>query len=63
MKIAIIGAGSVGTNLHHAFEFKGIKAELVDHFGTFLTKNKRNPCIYRKKAVTLHPNWEKRLLL
>ena len=29
MKIAIIGAGSVGTNLHHAFELKGIKAELV----------------------------------
>lgn len=29
MKIAIIGAGSVGSNLHHAFELKGIKAELV----------------------------------
>ena len=29
MKIVIIGAGSVGTNLHHAFESKGIKAELV----------------------------------
>ena len=29
MKIAIIGAGSVGTNLHHAFEQKGIHAELV----------------------------------
>ena len=29
MKIVIIGAGSVGTNLHHAFELKGIKAELV----------------------------------
>ena len=29
MKIAIIGAGSVGTNLHHAFELKGIKTELV----------------------------------
>ena len=29
MRIAIIGAGSVGTNLHHAFELKGIKAELV----------------------------------
>ena len=29
MKIAIIGAGSVGTNLHHAFEIKGIKTELV----------------------------------
>ena len=29
MKIAIIGAGSVGTNLHHAFELKGIRAELV----------------------------------
>lgn len=29
MKIVIIGAGSVGTNLHHAFEFKGIKTELV----------------------------------
>ena len=23
MKIVIIGAGSVGTNLHHAFELKG----------------------------------------
>ena len=29
MKIAIIGAGSVGTNLHHAFEIKGIRTELV----------------------------------
>lgn len=29
MKIAIIGAGSVGTNLHHAFECKGIRTELV----------------------------------
>ena len=29
MKIAIIGAGSVGTNLHHAFGLKGIKTELV----------------------------------
>ena len=29
MRIAIIGAGSVGTNLHHAFELKGIKVELV----------------------------------
>ena len=29
MRIAIIGAGSVGTNLHHAFEIKGIKTELV----------------------------------
>ena len=29
MKITIIGAGSVGTNLHHAFEIKGIKTELV----------------------------------
>ena len=29
MKIVIIGAGSVGTNLHHALELKGIKAELL----------------------------------
>ena len=29
MKIAIIGAGSVGTNLHHAFELKGVHTELV----------------------------------
>ena len=29
MRIAIIGAGSVGTNLHHAFELKGIRTELV----------------------------------
>lgn len=29
MKIVIIGAGSVGTNLHHAFELKGIRTELV----------------------------------
>ena len=29
MKIAIIGAGSVGMNLHHALEKKGIRAELV----------------------------------
>jgi predicted short-subunit dehydrogenase-like oxidoreductase (DUF2520 family) len=29
MRIAIIGAGSVGTNLHHAFALKGIKTELV----------------------------------
>ena len=29
MKIAIIGAGSVGSNIHHAFELKGIQTELV----------------------------------
>lgn len=29
MKIAIIGAGSVGTNLHHAFALKGVRTELV----------------------------------
>ena len=29
MKIAIIGAGSVGTNLHHAFELKGVRTELI----------------------------------
>lgn len=29
MKIAVIGAGNVGTNLHHAFGLKGIKTELV----------------------------------
>ena len=29
MKIAIIGAGSVGTNLHHAFLLKGVHTELV----------------------------------
>ena len=29
MKIAIIGAGSVGTNLHHALQRKGVRAELV----------------------------------
>jgi predicted short-subunit dehydrogenase-like oxidoreductase (DUF2520 family) len=29
MKIVIIGAGSVGTNLHHALAQKGIRAELV----------------------------------
>lgn len=29
MKIVIIGAGSVGSNLHHAFELKGIRTELV----------------------------------
>ena len=29
MRIAIIGAGSVGTNIHHAFEVKGIQTELV----------------------------------
>ena len=29
MRIVIIGAGSVGTNLHHAFKLKGIKTELV----------------------------------
>ena len=29
MKIVIIGAGSVGTNLHHALESKGIRAELI----------------------------------
>lgn len=29
MRLAIIGAGSVGTNLHHALELKGIRAELV----------------------------------
>jgi len=29
MRIAIIGAGNVGTNLHHAFALKGINAELI----------------------------------
>ena len=29
MKIVIIGAGSVGTNLHHGMELKGIRTELV----------------------------------
>ena len=29
MKIAIIGAGSVGTNLHYGLQLKGIRAELV----------------------------------
>ncbi|MBR1877505.1 MAG: DUF2520 domain-containing protein [Paludibacteraceae bacterium] len=29
MRIAIIGAGSVGTNLHHGFALKGIRTELV----------------------------------
>ena len=29
MRIVIIGAGSVGTNLHHALEIKGVRAELV----------------------------------
>ena len=29
MRIVIIGAGNVGTNLHHALELKGIKADLV----------------------------------
>jgi len=29
MRIAIIGAGSVGQNLFHGFELKGIRAELV----------------------------------
>ena len=29
MKIVIIGAGSVGTNIHHAFALKGIQTELV----------------------------------
>ncbi len=29
MRITIIGAGSVGTNLHHGFALKGIKTELV----------------------------------
>ena len=29
MRIAIIGAGSVGTNLHHGLQLKGIRAELV----------------------------------
>ena len=29
MKIVIIGAGSVGSNIYHAFELKGIQTELV----------------------------------
>lgn len=29
MRIAIIGAGSVGTNIHHAFELNGIRTELI----------------------------------
>ena len=29
MRIVILGAGSVGTNLHHGLQSKGIRAELV----------------------------------
>ena len=29
MKIAIVGAGSVGTNLHHGLALKGVRAELI----------------------------------
>ena len=29
MKIVILGAGSVGTNLHHGLSLNGIRAELV----------------------------------
>lgn len=42
MKIAIIGAGSVGTNLHHALELKGIKAALI-HARPLTADNSQNP--------------------
>jgi predicted short-subunit dehydrogenase-like oxidoreductase (DUF2520 family) len=48
MKIAIIGAGSVGTNLHHALELKGIRAELVH--ARPLTTNDQLPTTYLPQA-------------
>ena len=41
MKIVILGAGSVGTNLHHALESKGIHAELIH--GRPLTAKREAP--------------------
>ena len=46
MRIAIIGAGSVGTNLHHAFECKGVKTELVH----------ARPLLLDPEAVAALPN-------
>lgn len=43
MKIAIIGAGSVGTNLHHAFELKGIRTELVHARPLTAISNQQSP--------------------
>ncbi len=50
MKIAIIGAGSVGTNLHHAFELKGIKTELVH--ARPLTANDPSPMTNDQSPIT-----------
>ena len=43
MKIVIIGAGSVGTNLHHAMELKGIHAELIHARPLTATPSSTNP--------------------
>jgi len=48
MRIAIIGAGSVGTNLHHALAQKGIRAELVH--ARPLTANSQAPTAVLPKA-------------
>ena len=48
MRIAIIGAGSVGTNLYHAFEIKGIRTELVH--ARPLTANSQQPTADLPKA-------------
>ena len=48
MRIAIIGAGSVGTNLHHALAQKGIRAELVH--ARPLTADSQEPTVLLPQA-------------
>lgn len=46
MKIAIIGAGNVGTNLHHALLQKGIRAELLSSHLKSFDVSDADVCIY-----------------
>ena len=54
MRIAIIGAGSVGTNLHHAFELKGIKTELVHARPLTAISNQQSPISNHQSPITNH---------
>lgn len=47
MKIVIIGAGSVGTNLHHALESKGIRAEMIH----------ARPLTAKREALMVDSRW------
>ena len=49
MKIAIVGAGSVGTNLYHGFALKGVKTELIH--ARPLTANPQNAQMLNDQMV------------